>query len=68
MNDLKVLLDTYIGVEWATYLGFILAVVALFICNKVINNRKQTQKVGDNSTANQFGDNANVTIYEKKDK
>ncbi|SGZ10131.1 Putative uncharacterized protein [Moritella viscosa] len=62
---MKELLDTYLGTEWATYLGFFIAVVTLLISSKVIKNRKQTQKVGNNSSANQFGDNANVTINKK---
>ena len=62
---MKALLDTYIGVDWATYLSLFLAIVALFIGSKVIKNRTQTQKVGKNSSATQFGDNANVTINKK---
>ncbi|KAA8600130.1 hypothetical protein F0259_05580 [Vibrio cyclitrophicus] len=62
---MKELLDYYLGTDWATYLGFFLALVSLFIGSKIIKNRKQVQKVGNNSSANQFGDNANVTINKK---
>ncbi|WMP07554.1 hypothetical protein [Vibrio parahaemolyticus] len=62
---MKEFLDTYLGVDWATYLSLFIGIAALFAGCKVVNSRKQVQKVGNNSTANQFGDNANVTINKK---